>query len=45
MIRDEVAFQDLTVPVPGQLAKHFPKVLTQLLIELLAPTPDQISCL
>jgi hypothetical protein len=38
VIHDQVPFQDLALPLLSQLAKHLPKVLTQLLVKLLAPT-------
>jgi hypothetical protein len=38
MIHDQVPFQNPALLLLGQLAKHLPKMLTQLLVQLRAPT-------
>jgi hypothetical protein len=38
VVHDQVPFQNLAFLPLGQLAKHLPKVLSQLLVQLLAPT-------
>ena len=38
VIDDQVPFQNLALLLLGQPAKYLPEVLTQLLVELLAPT-------
>jgi len=38
MVHDHVPFQNLAFPPLGQLVKDLPKVVSQLLVQLLAPT-------